>query len=75
MSNYLPTEYQTFIALSRYARWLPDHKRRENWGETVERYMTSVVLPSLVRNTDYPNLLVRLLTVTTHVCTTAPTYL
>jgi ribonucleoside-triphosphate reductase len=56
MSNYLPTEYQTFIALSRYARWLPDQKRRENWGETVERYMTSVVLPSLVRNTDYPNL-------------------
>jgi ribonucleoside-triphosphate reductase len=45
MSNYLPTEYQTFIALSRYARWLPDHKRRENWGETVERYMTNVCNP------------------------------
>jgi ribonucleoside-triphosphate reductase len=45
MSNYLPTEYQTFIALSRYARWLPDQKRRENWGETVERYMTNVCNP------------------------------
>jgi ribonucleoside-triphosphate reductase len=43
MSNYLPTEYQTFIALSRYARWLPDQKRRENWGETVTRYMDNVV--------------------------------
>ena len=36
----LPTQYQEFIALSRYARWLPDEKRRENWGETVERYIS-----------------------------------
>lgn len=34
-----PSEYQSFIALSRYARWLPDEKRRETWGETVGRYM------------------------------------
>jgi ribonucleoside-triphosphate reductase len=32
-------EYQNFIALSRYARWLPEHNRRENWAETVARYM------------------------------------
>ena len=32
-------EYQNFIALSRYARWLPDDNRRENWSETVSRYM------------------------------------
>ena len=43
MSNYLPTDYQTFIATSRYARWLEDKKRRENWGETVSRYIENVV--------------------------------
>jgi ribonucleoside-triphosphate reductase (thioredoxin) len=43
MGNYLPTDYQTFIATSRYARWLEDKKRRENWGETVSRYMENVV--------------------------------
>jgi len=37
-SNYLPTDYQNFIALSRYARWKDDEQRRENWGETVDRY-------------------------------------
>lgn len=35
----LPTDYQTFIATSRYARWLDDEGRREYWGETVSRYM------------------------------------
>jgi len=38
INNYLPTDYQNFIALSRYARWKDDEQRRENWGETVERY-------------------------------------
>lgn len=36
----LPTEYQDFIALSRYARWLPEEKRRETWEETVDRYVS-----------------------------------
>ena len=36
--NKLPSDYQNFIALSRYARWLPDKKRRETWKETVARY-------------------------------------
>lgn len=35
----LPTDYQTFIATSRYARWLDDEKRREYWPETVSRYI------------------------------------
>ena len=35
-SNYFPTDYQEFIHLSRYARWLED--RRETWAETVQRY-------------------------------------
>jgi len=38
IQNYLPTDYQNFIALSRYARWKEDEQRRENWGETVDRY-------------------------------------
>jgi ribonucleoside-triphosphate reductase (thioredoxin) len=37
-SNMLPTLYQTFIHKSRYARWLYDENRRENWDETVARY-------------------------------------
>lgn len=35
----LPTSYQNFIHVSRYARWLEDEQRRENWNETVERYI------------------------------------
>jgi ribonucleoside-diphosphate reductase alpha chain len=34
----LPNDYQNFIALSRYARWLPEKNRRETWKETVARY-------------------------------------
>jgi hypothetical protein len=30
--------YQSFIHQSRYARWMPDEGRRENWNETVDRY-------------------------------------
>jgi len=36
----LPSQYQQFIHLSRYARWDYDKKRRETWGETVDRYFT-----------------------------------
>ena len=43
MNNYLPTDYQSFIHTSRYARWLEDEGRRETWGETVGRYMNNVV--------------------------------
>ena len=38
ISNHLPTQYQEYIHLSRYSRWLPDKKRRETWSETVARY-------------------------------------
>ena len=34
----LPTTYQEYIHLSRYARWDYDQGRRETWDETVERY-------------------------------------
>ena len=30
--------YQSYIHKSRYARYLPELKRREEWNETVERY-------------------------------------
>ena len=36
-SNYLPTEYQSFIHMSRYSRWLEEEGRRETWTETVGR--------------------------------------
>ena len=38
--NYvpLPTQFQSFIHLSRYSRWLHEENRRESWTETVSRY-------------------------------------
>jgi len=38
--NYLPTEYQSFIHMSRYSRWIADENRRESWGETVNRLVS-----------------------------------
>lgn len=32
-------QYQEYIAASRYARFVDDKQRRENWGETVDRYV------------------------------------
>ena len=43
MNNMLPTPYQNFIALSRYARWTGE--KRESWSETVDRYMDNIVKP------------------------------
>lgn len=37
MSNTLPTVYQDVIAMSRYARYIPEIQRRETWSETVDR--------------------------------------
>ena len=34
----LPTTYQEYIHLSRYARWDYSQGRRETWDETVDRY-------------------------------------
>ena len=31
--------YQQYIHKSRYARYLPEEKRRETWEETVNRYL------------------------------------
>jgi len=46
-SNQLPTDYQSFIHKSRYARWLEEEGRRETWGETVSRYMDNLVYPKI----------------------------
>ncbi len=35
----IPTDYQNFIAVSRYARWVEEEGRRETWEETVQRYV------------------------------------
>jgi ribonucleoside-diphosphate reductase alpha chain len=35
----LPTDYQKFIHISKYARWNEEQGRRETWTETVDRYM------------------------------------
>jgi len=32
-------DYQKFIAISRYARWIDEENRRETWEETVKRYV------------------------------------
>jgi ribonucleoside-diphosphate reductase alpha chain len=32
------TPYQTYIAKSRYSRYLDDKGRREHWSETTARY-------------------------------------
>ena len=45
--NYLSTDYQSFIHKSRYARWLDEEGRRENWSETVSRYITNIVKPNI----------------------------
>ena len=46
-NNYLPTDYQTFIATSRYARWIEEEGRRETWGETVDRYVDNIMVPKM----------------------------
>src|SRR6056300_1415440 len=52
ISNTLPTDYQNFIALSRYARWKEDEQRMETWGETVARYF-DYMADHLLNNNNY----------------------
>jgi ribonucleoside-diphosphate reductase alpha chain len=39
MTKKLPTAYQEVIHKTRYARWMKEENRRENWDETVNRYV------------------------------------
>jgi len=55
MSRTIENPYENFIALSRYARWIPEENRRETWGETVDRYF-AFMLNHLFQNHSYePN--------------------
>lgn len=38
MTNALPSDYQSYLHVSRYARYLDNNKRRETWPETATRY-------------------------------------
>ena len=38
-ANHLPSPLQEYVHKSRYARWLDSEQRRENWNETVQRYV------------------------------------
>lgn len=40
-------DYQKFIAVSRYARWVESENRRETWEETVLRYVRNIVSPKV----------------------------
>ncbi len=48
----IDTVYEQFIAKSRYARYLSDEDRRENWKETVDRYF-SFMEEHLLEKHDY----------------------
>ena len=48
----IDTVYEQFIAKSRYARYLEDSDRRENWGETVDRYF-EFIQDHLLEKHDY----------------------
>ena len=52
MSTSIENPYENFIALSRYARWMPEENRRETWSETVDRYF-SFILDHLFKKHSY----------------------
>ena len=58
ISNYLPTDYQTFIATSRYARWIEEKGRRETWDETVHRYIDYLQyqIPNAIKDNEWKEL-------------------
>jgi ribonucleoside-diphosphate reductase alpha chain len=45
--------YQEYIGMSRYARFVDDKGRRENWGETVTRFVEYIFTrtPAITQNT------------------------
>lgn len=48
----LPTAFQEYIHISKYARWLPEDGRRETWDETVRRYI-DFMAGHLAKTTGY----------------------
>ena len=53
MSNKMD-QYQQYIGMSRYARYLDDKQRRENWGETIDRYVDYIFsrTPTITEKTE-----------------------
>jgi len=43
----MDNQYASYIALSRYSRYMEEEGRRERWSETVDRYIDNVVYPML----------------------------
>ena len=52
MTGPFNSYYSEFIYKSRYSRWLEDEKRRENWDETVDRYL-GFIKSHLEKNHNY----------------------
>ena len=53
MTNPFPSYYEEFIYKSRYARWIEEEGRRENWDETVTRYI-NLIDDHISKNYPYP---------------------
>ena len=51
--------YQQFIHKSRYARYLEEEQRRENWGETVDRYINFFEERLDMNLSDFKNAILR----------------
>ena len=41
-NKYFPSDYEEFIYVSRYSKWVEEWNRRERWEETVSRYITQI---------------------------------
>lgn len=52
MQKFLMGPYEQFIHKSRYARYLDDKQRRENWPETIDRYL-DYIGEHLLEECDY----------------------
>ena len=52
MSNQLPTDYQSFIHKSRYAKY-HEGTGRESWDDTVTRYSVNIIRDLVDPETKY----------------------
>jgi len=52
MTVSLPTAYQQVIHKTRYARWMEEENRREDWNETVDRYV-GYIFASIEKHNNY----------------------
>ena len=52
MSNQLPTDYQSFIHKSRYAKY-HEGQGRESWDDTVTRFSANVIRDMVDPDTKY----------------------